>query len=62
MTIGVDTVTDQFSGSQFIGDDYLRPPNLAGTTMARTVLSALADTRREAEGLNLRAVGGNEWA
>lgn len=62
MMIGVDTVTDQFAGLQSNGDDYLRPPKLAGTTMARTVLSALADTRREAEGLNLRAVGGNEWA
>lgn len=30
--------------------------------MARIVLSALAETRRLAEGLNLRAVGGNEWA
>lgn len=40
----------------------LPPANEGGTTMARIVLSALADTSRLAEGLNLSAVGGNEWA
>lgn len=30
--------------------------------MARIVLSALAETSKLAEGLNLRAVGGKEWA
>lgn len=39
-----------------------QPSKLAGTTIARIVLSALADTRRFAEGLNRSAVGGKEWA
>lgn len=38
------------------------PAKEGGTTIARIVLSALAETRRFAEGLNLSAVGGNECA
>lgn len=38
------------------------PPKLVGITIARNVLSALADTRRVADGLNLSAVGGKECA
>lgn len=34
------------------------PANEAGTTIARMVLSALAETKRDASGLNCRAVGG----
>jgi hypothetical protein len=37
---------------------YTHPSKDAGTTIARIVLSALAETRRLAEGLNLSAVGG----
>jgi hypothetical protein len=36
------------------------PAKEGGTTIARIVLSALAETRRLAEGLNLSAVGGKE--
>lgn len=38
------------------------PPKVDGTTIVRIVLSALADTIIVADGLNLSAVGGNEWA
>jgi len=44
------------------GEESLLPAKEGGTTIARMVLSALADTRRLADGLNLSAVGGNEWA
>jgi hypothetical protein len=36
------------------------PANEGGTTIARIVLSALAETRRLADGLNFSAVGGKE--
>jgi hypothetical protein len=40
---------------------HIPPPKCAGTTIPRIVLSTLAETSKEAEGLNLRAVGGKEW-
>lgn len=40
---------------------HLPPPKLAGTTIRRTVLSALAETSKVPVGLNLSAVGGKEW-
>ena len=43
-------------------ENDLLPENDAGTTIARMVLSALALTRRFADGLNFSAVGGKEWA
>ena len=39
-----------------------QPSKEAGTTIARIVLSGLAETSRLAEGLNRRAVGGKECA
>lgn len=59
-TIERDTASTQ-PGSLDL-PDHLRPLNEAGTTTARMVLSALADTSKLAEGLNLSAVGGKEWA
>jgi len=44
------------------GKESLLPAKEGGTTIARMVLSALAETRRFADGLNFSAVGGNEWA
>jgi len=38
----------------------LLPAKEGGTTIALIVLSALAETRRFADGLNLSAVGGKE--
>lgn len=37
------------------------PPKLDGTTIARSVLSALAETRSVPEGLKRSAVGGKLW-
>jgi hypothetical protein len=44
------------------GKESLLPAKEGGTTIARMVLSALAETRRFADGLNFSAVGGKECA
>lgn len=56
----IDTIHQ--SGPSSARECNLLPANEGGTTIALIVLSALADTRRFADGLNFNAVGGNEWA